>query len=87
MMVTLVLFRPLIVMDVHRPIPVKSCCSCISLGEMKGVENIATPPGLCTLFHGTDDIAVVNLLLFQFFFNLLNLFFCFWMIQVCVGFC
>ena len=29
------------------------------------MENIATPPGLCSLFHGTDDIAVVNLLLFQ----------------------
>ena len=68
----LVLFCPMIVMYVHRPIPVGCCCSFIILGEMNGVESIVTLPGLCTLFHGTDDIAVINLLLFHFFFKFCN---------------
>ena len=45
-MVTFVLCRPLIVMDVHRYIPVGSCCSFAILEEISGVESIATPPGL-----------------------------------------
>ena len=46
---TLVLLRPFIVIDVHLPIPDRSCCSFIILGNMSGVESIATPPGLYTL--------------------------------------
>ena len=62
---TFVLFHPLIVMDTHRLISVRFWCFCIILGDMRGGESIATPPGLCTLFHGTVVIAVVNLFLFQ----------------------
>ena len=40
------LFRPLIVMDVQRPIPVGSCCSFVIVEEIEEIESIATPPGL-----------------------------------------
>ena len=85
-MVTLVLFRPFIVIDVHLLIPDWSCCSLDILVNMRGVENIATPSSLYTLFHGTDDIAVVSLLRFQIRCLILCILFCFWVIPVSIGF-
>ena len=75
---SLVFFRPFIVIDVHLPIPDGSCCSFIILGDMSGVDSITTPPSVYTLFHGTEDIDVVILLRFQYcFFYFVKLFFSF----------
>ena len=65
MIVTLVLFRPFIVIDVRLPIPDETCCSLIMLGDMSRVKSIAIPLGLYTLFYDSDEIVVVILLRFQ----------------------
>ena len=75
---TLVLLRPFIVIDVHLPIPDISCCSFIILGNMSGIESIATPPGLYTLLLSFYFVS-------NFFFFVKSLF-CFWVILVRVGF-
>ena len=84
---TLVLFRPFIVIDVHLPILDGSCCSFFILSDTRGVESIATPPNFYPFFQGTDDIDVISLLGFQNHSLILCILFGFRVITVSIGFC